>query len=296
MQRRNLLKNLTLGTAALSLSACQPAENTPENTAVSDNRTIKTKATGTLKQSVSRWCYGDVPLEELADYCKDLGMSSIELLKEDEWKTVLDRGLTCAVATGDISLTEGFNNPKYHAALQEYYPDLIRKAAAAGLPQVICFSGNRNGMSDADGMEHCAAGLDPLVKLAEKEGITLIMEVFNSKVDHPDYMADNTAWTVELCKKIGSERFKILYDIYHMQIMEGDIIRTIRDHHEYFAHYHTAGVPGRHEIDETQELYYPAIVRTIRETGYEGYLGHEFTPAADTGLDGLKQAVMLCDL
>jgi len=251
MKRRTALRNLALtaaGSATLS-TACL------SNTSDKDKEEItQTKLKANIMQSVCRWCYGDVPLEEFADFCKDLGMFSIELLKEDEWKIVQDRGLTCAVATGDISLTEGFNDVKNHEKLQAFYPNLIRKAAAAGLPNVICFSGNRNGISDKQGMENCAVGLEPLVKLAEKEGINLIMEVFNSKVDHPDYMADSTKWTVDLCKKMGSERMKILYDIYHMQIMEGDIIRTIQDNHAYFAHYHTAGVPGRNEIDTSQEL------------------------------------------
>jgi hydroxypyruvate isomerase len=293
MKRRTALRNLALtavGTASLS-AAC--VSNAAENKM--EKKTF-TKLKSNIKQSVCRWCYGDMPLEELADFCKDLGMFSIELLKEGEWKIVQDRGLTCAVATGDISLTEGFNDVKNHAKLQGFYPNLIRKAAAAGLPNVICFSGNRNGISDTKGMENCAIGLDPLVKLAEKEGITLIMEVFNSKVDHPDYMADSTKWTVDLCKKMGSDRMKILYDIYHMQIMEGDIIRTIQNNHEYFAHYHTAGVPGRNEIDETQELYYPPIVKAILETGYTGYLGQEFIPKKTDKLGSLRDSVLLCDV
>ena len=293
MKRRTALRNLALtaaGTATLS-TACM--SNTSEN---EEKKTKVTKLKANIKQSVCRWCYGDMPLEEMADFCKDLGMFSIELLKEDEWKTVQDRGLTCAVATGDISLTEGFNDVKNHAKLQAFYPDLIRKAAAAGLPNVICFSGNRNGIDDVTGIENCAVGLEPLVKLAEKEGINLIMEVFNSKVDHPDYMADSTKWTVDLCKKMGSDRMKILYDIYHMQIMEGDIIRTIQENHEYFAHYHTAGVPGRNEIDESQELYYPAIVKAILATGYTGYLGQEFIPKKEDKLGSLRASVLLCDV
>ncbi len=292
MKRRTALRNLALTAAGTATLATACLSNTTENKV--ENTPVKLKAN--IKQSVCRWCFEDMPLEELADFCKDLGMFSIELLKEKEWKIVQDRGLTCAVATGDISLTEGFNDIKNHAKLQAFYPDLIRKAAAAGLPNVICFSGNRNGISDADGMENCAVGLDPLVKLAEKEGITLIMEVFNSKINHPDYMADSTKWTVDLCKKMGSARMKILYDIYHMQIMEGDIIRTIQDNHEYFAHYHTAGVPGRNEIDDTQELYYPAIVKAILATGYTGYLGQEFMPKKADKLGSLRESVLLCDV
>ncbi len=288
MQRRKALRNLALTAAAplaLSTACAAESQNTPA-----------TKLKGNIKHSVSRWCFGDIPLEEFAENCKEIGIESIELLKEDEWQIVLDRGLTCAVATGDISLTEGFNNPKNHAKLQAFYPDLIRKAAAAGLPHVICFSGNRNGIGDTEGMENCAVGLDPLVKLAEKEGITLIMEVFNSKIDHPDYQADSTSWTVDLCKKIGSERMKILYDIYHMQIMEGDIIRTIQNNHTYFAHYHTAGVPGRNEIGTGQELNYPAIAQAVLDTGFTGYFGQEFMPKNEDKLQSLREAILLCDV
>ena len=291
MKRRTALRNIALTAAGSATLSTVGISNTPEK-----EEEIPTKLKANIKQSVCRWCYSDMPLEELADFCKDLGMFSIELLKEEEWKIVQDRGLTCAVATGDISLTKGFNDVRNHTKLQAFYPDLIRKAAAAGLPNVICFSGNRNGISDTDGMENCAIGLEPLVKLAEKEGITLIMEVFNSKVDHPDYMADSTKWTVDLCKKMSSDQMKILYDIYHMQIMEGDIIRTIQDNHEYFAHYHTAGVPGRNEIDDTQELYYPAIVKAIFATGYTGYLGQEFIPKKADKLGSLRDSVLLCDV
>ena len=290
MKRRKILKNIAFTAAApFALgTACAAAKQ--------NSATAPMKLKANIKQSVCRWCFSDMPLEELADFCKELGMFSIELLNENEWKTVQDRGLTCAVATGGISLTQGFNNPKNHAKLQAFYPDLIRKAAAAGLPNVICFSGNRNGITDEEGLENCAVGLEPLVKLAEKEGINLIMEVFNSKIDHPDYQADSTKWAVDLCKKTGSERMKILYDIYHMQIMEGDIIRTIQEYHPYFAHYHTAGVPGRNEIDTTQELYYPAIVEAIIKTGYTGYLGQEFIPTKEPKLQSLREAVLLCDV
>lgn len=282
----------------MALTAAGAAAITTSCKAFTDNKQLPgtNNLKGNIKHSVSRWCFGDIPLEEFADYCKSIGISSIELLKEEDWDTVIKRGLTCAVATGDISLTEGFNNKKFHGKLQGFYPDLIRKAAAAGLPQLICFSGNRNGIGEEEGLENCAVGLEPLVKLAEQEGITIIMEVFNSKVDHPDYQADNMKWTTALVEKIGSPNFKILYDIYHMQIMEGDIIRTIKDNHKYISHYHTAGVPGRNEIDDSQELYYPAIVRAIVDTGFKGYLGQEFIPTAENKLDSLVRAIQICDV
>ena len=195
-----------------------------------------------------------------------------------------------------FSLTEGFNDPKNHDFLIKSYIEGIDKAADAGVKNLICFSGNRNEISDSQGMEHCAIGLDKVVKHAEKKEVLLVMELLNSKVNHPDYQCDHTNWGVELVKKIGSPNFKLLYDIYHMQIMEGDVIRTIRDNHQYFGHYHTGGVPGRNEIDDTQELYYPAIMEAIVETGYKGFVAQEFIPKNEDALDSLKKAIEICDV
>ncbi len=193
-------------------------------------------------------------------------------------------------------IEEGFNNPELHDELIEDYKRVISMVADAGFDKIICFSGNRNGMDNETGLEHCAKGLKQLMSTAEKHNVTVCMELLNSKVDHPDYMCDHTEWGVELCKRVGSDRFKLLYDIYHMQIMEGDVIRTIRDNHQYIAHYHTGGVPGRNEIDETQELNYPAIVKAIVDTGYTGFIGQEFIPTWDNKLDALKKAVEICDV
>ena len=252
---------------------------------------------GSINHSVCRWCYGRVPLEEFADRCKDMGIHSIELLNPNEWDVVFSRGLKCAIANGSsLGIVRGFNDPNNHKQLYSDLKDIIPAAAEKGIPNVITFSGNRMGMPDDVGMDYCAKGLEPVVKLAEKHDIMIIMELLNSKVDHMDYMCDHTAWGTALVEKVGSPNFKLLYDIYHMQIMEGDVIRTIRDNHQYIAHYHTGGVPGRNEIDETQELYYPAIMKAIHETGYTGYVAQEFIPARKDVFKSLEQGITICDI
>lgn len=226
-----------------------------------------------------------------------MGIQSIELLVEAEWPVVQKHGLTCAMGTYEgVSLTEGFNDPSQHPRLHEAYKRLITKAANAGLPNIIVFSGNSNGLSDEQGLENCAIGLEPMVKLAEEAGVTVQMELFNTKVDHPGYQCDSSDWACALVDKIGSDRFKILYDIYHMQIMEGDIIATIRKRKDYFGHYHTAGVPGRNEIDATQELNYRAIMEAIADTGFTGYVAQEFIPTEEDKLGALRKAIDICDI
>src|SRR5690606_31632970 len=196
----------------------------------------------------------------------------------------------------ELSLSEGWCDTKFHAQLIKNYSDMIPKVAEAGYTNLICFSGNRNGMDDLVGLQNCADGLKQILSLAEKHGVVLQMELLNSKVDHKDYMCDHTSWGVELCKRLDSNHFKLLYDIYHMQIMEGDIIRNIQDNHKYIGHYHTGGNPGRHEIDETQELFYPAIMKAILKTGYKGYVAQEFVPSWDDKIAALKQGVTICDV
>ena len=191
-------------------------------------------------------------------------------------------------------IEKGFNNPSFHPALHEIYQKLIPAAAALGVKQVICFSGNRDGISEQDGISHCATGLAPLIPLAQQHGITLVMELLNSKVDHPDYQCDHTAWGAALCERIGSAHFKLLYDIYHMQIMEGDVIRTIQTYHQHISHYHTAGVPGRHEFNDAQELNYPAIAQAIKATGFDGFIGQEYMPTTEDPFEFLPKAVKLC--
>jgi hydroxypyruvate isomerase len=244
-------------------------------------RQIQALMATAFKHSVCRWCYKDIPLEELARECRNLGVDSIELLDPAEWPVVQRHGLTCALANGATFITNGLNRPENHAAMVAGTKERIRECANSGIPNVICFPGNRGGMDDEVGLEHCVTALRQIVGEAERHKVTVCIELLNSKIDHPDYMCDHTAWAVELAKRVGSERFKILYDIYHMQIMEGDVIRTIRENKDFIAHYHTGGVPGRHEIDGSQELNYPAIVRAIKETGFDGYVGQEFIPERD---------------
>ncbi len=252
---------------------------------------------GNINHSVCRWCYQDIKLEDLCEAGKKMGLKSIELLGAKEWAVVNKYGLTCAMGYGtSVGLNHGFNDPSYHKQLLDEYTENIPKAAEAGLKNIICFSGNSNGMDLKTGMENCAKGLDPVVKLAQKYNITVSMELLNSKVDHKDYMCDNSVWGVALCEKLGSPNFKLLYDIYHMQIMEGDVIATIRKNINYYSHFHTGGVPGRHEIDNTQELQYPAIMAAIAATGFKGFVAQEFIPAKADKLASLKQGVEICDI
>ncbi len=223
-----------------------------------------------------------------------MGIESVELLNPDEWPVVRAHGLTCAMANGTTTIPKGFNRLENHA---QYVPSMIERIKAcanAGLPNVIVFSGNREGMDDEQGLENCAAGLKQITGAAEKHGVTVCMELLNSRVNRKDYMCDRTPWGVELAKRVGSGRFKLLYDIYHMQIMEGDVIRAIRDNKDFIGHYHAGGNPGRHEIDETQELCYPAIMRAIKATGFTGFVAQEFIPAKKPPLDSLRAALLLC--
>ena len=253
-----------------------------------------------IRHSVSRWCFGSTPLDEFCQKCLQYGITGIDLLKLDEIPTVQSLGIECSITAAhpdenDIGeIEKGFNNPSFHPALHKIYQKLIPAAAALGVKQVICFSGNRDGISEQDGISHCATGLAPLIALAQQHGITLVMELLNSKVDHPDYQCDHTAWGAALCERIGSAHFKLLYDIYHMQIMEGDVIRTIQTYHQHISHYHTAGVPGRHEFNDAQELNYPAIAQAIKATGFDGFIGQEYMPTTEDPFEFLPKAVKLC--
>lgn len=249
----------------------------------------------TYRHSVCRWPYGGKSLEELCEFAVDIGIESIELLNPEDFETIKKHGLTCAMANSvPLSLTDGFNDPSIHEKLKNEYFELFPIVAEAGFDKIICFSGNRKGIDDKTGLENCATGLEPVVTKAAEYGLTICMELLNSKVDHKDYQCDHTEWGVALCEKLGLDNFKLLYDIYHMQIMEGDIIATIRKYHPYIAHYHTGGVPGRNEIDETQELYYPAIMEAISETGFEGFVAQEFIPSKEDVFASLKQGVEIC--
>jgi hydroxypyruvate isomerase len=251
---------------------------------------------GNINHSVCQWCYGSIPLEDLVVASKQMGIKSVELLNAEQWPVAIKHGLTCAMGyASSIGLSRGFNDSSLHEQLLKDYTTNIPKAADAGLKNVICFSGNRNGISDEKGLENCARGLEPVLKIAAKHNITVCMELLNSKLDHKDYQCDHTEWGVKLCEKTGSDNFKLLYDIYHMQIMEGDVIATITKYKNYIAHFHTGGVPGRHEIDESQELFYPAIMSAIVSNGFKGFVAQEFIPAKDP-LTSLKAAVELCDV
>jgi len=289
--RRSVLKKIVAGAglSTLPLSVTQVF-------AASD-KVLGPELKGKINHSVCKWCYSKIPLETFAQECQKIGLKSIELLGPEEWPVLKKYGLTCALPNGaGMGIEKGFNDPANHEALIKSYEEIFPKLQAAGYTTVICFSGNRRGMSDVDGMRNCAEGLRKLMPSAEKHNVTLIMELLNSKVNHRDYMCDRTEWGAGLCEMIGSERFKLLYDIYHMQIMEGDVIATIKKYHKYIGHYHTGGVPGRNEIDETQELYYPAIMKAIVETGYKGFVAQEFIPSRKDDIASLKQGVTICDI
>ncbi len=288
MNRRAAIKTAAIGASAAFVPLAYSNEkNVPKKAPLKAN----------IRHSVCSWCYPDLSLDELCLLAKDIGLVGIDLIGPEGWPTLKKHGLISTMCNGaELSLTEGFNHTEYHPQLIENYSRQIELVAAAGYTNLICFSGNRNGMDDETGLQNCVAGLKQILPLAEEKGVVIQMELFNSKVDHPDYMCDNTAWGIELCKRLDSPNFKLLYDIYHMQIEEGDIIRTIRENHRYFGHYHTAGVPGRHEIEENQELFYPAIMKAIVETGYEGFVAQEFIPTREDPTESLRKAIALCDV
>ena len=296
--RRGVLKNLAGGAAVLSAGMLIPAGLRAEITKEQlKEDLLSLKVKGNINHSVCKWCYPKIALDDLCKAAKEIGLSSIELQGPEEWPTIKKHGLTCAMPWGaGKGIENGWNNLQLHDELLASFEDVIPKVANAGLDKIITFSGNRKGMSDEQGLENCAIGLKRLMKTAEKHKVTVTMELLNSKVNHKDYMCDTTKWGVELAKRIGSDRFKLLYDIYHMQIMEGDVIRNIQEYHPYISHYHTGGVPGRNEIDETQELYYPAIMKAIVATGYKGFVGQEFIPKHAEPLVSLRKSVQICDV
>jgi hydroxypyruvate isomerase len=288
MNRRKMIGGIA---GAAAITAVSPINSVFAGTA-SDDTTLK----GNIHHSVSQWCYGDIPLEDFARSCKNMGIGSIELLEEKDWPVVIKAGLKCAVGYAtDWGIPKGFNRLENHDKLIADFENKIPKAAAAGVPNLICFSGNREGLDDNEGMINCAKGIRKLMPSAEKYGVTIIMELLNS-YGHKDYQCDHTAWGSALCEMVGSERFKLLFDIYHMQIMEGNIIETITKYSPYIGHVHTGGVPGRNELDETQELYYPAIMKALLKTGYKGYVGQEFVPSQKDKLESLRKCITICDV
>jgi hydroxypyruvate isomerase len=293
MKRRETLKKIASG-AAVTVTATAMS-----NRLIASDNYLDTQLKGSINHSVCRWCYNGIELEDLCKAAKKIGLQSIELLNPEEFATVKKYDLTCAMVSGirdGFGITKGWNRIENHEGLIKLYQYLIDETAKAGFTNLICFSGNREGLDDEQGIKNCAQGLKKIMQLAESKKVNIVMELLNSKVDHKDYQCDHTAWGAELCKAVGSDRFKLLYDIYHMQIMEGDIIRNIRDNQKYIAHYHTGGVPGRNEIDESQELYYPAIMKAIVETGFKGFVAQEFIPKREDKLSSLKQGVKICDV
>jgi hydroxypyruvate isomerase len=291
--RRESIKKIVLGAAAIgagTFTSTYAAKNQMEN--------IQLK--GNINHSACRWCYNSIPLEELCAAAKKIGLVGIDLVGPKDWPTLKKYNLISTMCNGaEINLIDGWNDKQFHPQLIKNYTEMIPLVAQAGYKNLICFSGNRRGINDESGWGNCTEGLKQIMSLAEKKGVTIIMELLNSRVDHKDYQCDKTAWGVELAKRISSPNFKLLYDIYHMQIDEGDVIRTIKDNHQYIGHYHTGGVPGRHEINESQELYYPAIMNAIVATGFKGYTAQEFIPTAKDNkgkLSALKKAVKICDV
>ena len=308
--RRDVLTTATTTAAAgvVASSAVLLAADEPSG-ASSPAGQSRVARNGRINHSVCLWCYKGMTSAAMAPVAKRLGLKAIDLLTPDQWGPLKEHGLVCSMTSHpDIKIEVGLNRRENHDKILNALREGIDASAAAGYPNVICFSGNRHlprpnreaplqgRVSDEDGIRVCAEGLKRVMAHAEQKKVNVVMELLNSKVDHPDYMCDHSAWGVELCKAVGSERFKLLYDVYHMQIMEGDVIRTIRDNHQYFGHYHTGGVPGRHEIDETQELNWPAIMRAIVDTGFKGYVAQEFIPAKPDVIASLAAAVQVCDV
>ncbi|MDT7827557.1 TIM barrel protein [Pricia sp. S334] len=291
MKRRNFIGT----TAAASVGLLTAKTGNANAVMASENLPLELK--NNINHSACFWCYSPMPLDEFLGNLNKLGIKAIDLVGPEDWPLLKKHDIHASMCWGaGLGIEKGWNDPKLHEELIADYKRVIPLVAEAGYTNLICFSGNRNGMDDERGLKNCVEGLKQVMPLAEKNGVVLQMELLNSKVDHKDYMCDRSQWGVELCKQLGSENFKLLYDIYHMQIMEGDVIRNIRDYHQYFGHYHTGGNPGRHEIDETQELYYPAIMKAILETGYEGHVAQEFIPSWSDKISALKQGVTICDV
>jgi hydroxypyruvate isomerase len=307
LSRRSALQTV-VGSAALLGSAAGLSS------ALAAEEETRPKLKGHIHHSVSAWCYGSLfnpgknkpakmTFEEFCKTCASLGLESVELLGAKEWPAAKQAGLTCAMCNGPDGIGYGWNRVEHHDDLLPKFEQSIPEVAANGFPNIITFSGNRKGkdkwgeysLSDEEGLENCVKGLKRLVPIAEKHKVTVILELLNSRVDHHGYMADKSAWGIELCKRVGSERLKLLFDIYHMQIMEGDLCRSIKDNGQYFGHYHTGGNPGRNEIDDTQEIYYPAVMKAIVASGYKGFVGQEFVPRRDP-LKSLAEAIRICDV
>ena len=293
MNRRKALKHGVCAVLGSTLITNAPLDTDATQNADSMSRAI---VRGRLRQSVARWCFQKTPLDVLCRAAKQIGLHGIDLLTPEEWTTAARFDLACAVGyTEARSITKGLNDPANHDFIVESFAKTAPLAARAKVPNLIAFFGNRETRTEREGMDNCIRALNRIKPIAESNGVTLVIELLNSKIDHKDYQGDRTRFGVDVVKAVNSPRVKLLYDIYHMQIMEGDVIRTIREHHTHIGHYHTGGVPGRHEIDRTQELNYPAICQAIIDTDFKGFLAHEFIPARDP-LASLREAAVLCDV
>ena len=290
--RRSAIKNMMAGTAAITTAGLFSSFKTDgQQMMTADN--LK----GNIKHSVSPWCYGELTLDELCEVSAKIGITGVDLCGPKDWPTLQKHGMYSSMCNGaEINLTDGFGDTVYHATLIKNYTEMIPLVAKNGYTNLICFSGSKRGKDDETAWKNCIEGLKPLIPIAEKNKVVLCMELLNSKIDHKDYQCNNVEWGVELAKRINSENFKLLFDIYHMQIMEGDIIRNITNYHQYIAHYHTGGIPGRNEIDDTQELHYPAVMRAIVASGYKGFVGQEFVPKQKDKIASLRNAIKICDV
>ncbi|MFI5072836.1 MAG: hydroxypyruvate isomerase family protein [Terriglobales bacterium] len=285
LSRRTMLKTAVSSVTVASL----PTISWPEQKSPVPRK-------GQIKQSVSRWCYEKIPLDDLCIYAAQIGLKGVDLLGPDEYEIPGRHGLVCSMAyAGGGEIPSALNRVENHARIEEGFRKNIPLAAKAGVPNVITFSGNRAGMSDEEGAKNTIAGLNRVKKIAEDHGVTICMELLNSKIDHKDYMCDHTAWGVQVVQAVNSPRVKLLYDIYHMQIMEGDLVRTIQQNIQWLAHFHTGGVPGRHELDGTQEVQWDGVMRGIVAAKFQGYVAHEFVPIRDP-LTSLREAADLCDV
>ncbi|KIN14114.1 TIM barrel protein [Vreelandella titanicae] len=294
IDRRSLLRHSVTG--AIGLAALSQIGSRTLADDMPSQRALK----GNIHHSVARWTFDFLSLEELCQLSTELGITAIDLVGPEEWPVLQRYGLDSSMCNGaELSLEDGWGDTRFHSELIERYLHHIDLVSQAGYTNLICFSGNARGMSPEQGLQNAETGLKEILAQAEAKGVVLQMELFNSKIDHPDYLCDNSAWGIELCRRLDSPNFKLLYDIYHMQISEGDVIRTISENHRFFGHYHTAGVPGRHEIDDTQELNYPAICRAIRDTGFQGYIAQEFLPdrtSQQAKIESLQAAIQRCDV
>jgi hydroxypyruvate isomerase len=292
LSRRAMLLKTAGGLGAASLVAL--SDSSHANPLWQEASGAKLK--GRLKQSACRWCYRDIPLENLAKAGAEIGLKGIDLLNDpNDWPVVKKYGLIPTMVSGAGTIPDACNRKDLHDKLEKEFQTNIPRAAENGVPNVITFSGNRKGMSDGEGLENTVAILNRVKGIAEKHNVTICIELLNSKVNHKDYMFDHTAWGVEVIKRVNSPRVKILYDIYHAQIMEGDIIRTIRENIQHIAHFHTGGNPGRNELDDTQELNWRTIAKAIADLNFQGYVAHEFVPKRDP-LTSLREAVLLFDV